>query len=208
MSPRMEVVARQPQLEVALISSQGGGYPRHTHEEYVLSANLSGQERIWFDGKEQEVAPGQVTLYNPLTMQASTFGEDTRFISLHLSQERVKSLLDEAGLLPGQSPPAFMEGVHQIPALFHAILDLHRHPSANQREEALVRLLAALQRSSDPAPRLLQGGCPNCLTTCATTSARRSAWMIFARWPAAPNSTWFAAFSRRCTFRPSTISTS
>ena len=27
MSPRMEVVARQPQLEVALISSQGGGYP-------------------------------------------------------------------------------------------------------------------------------------------------------------------------------------
>ena len=163
MSPRMEVVARQPQLEVALISSQGGGYPRHTHEEYVLSANLSGQERIWFDGKEQEVVPGLVTLYNPLTMQASTFGEDTRFISLHLSQERVKSLLDEAGLLPGQSSPAFMEGVHQIPTLFDAILDLHRHPSANQREEALVRLLAALQRSSDPAPRLLQGRLPQLL---------------------------------------------
>ncbi|MGY6038418.1 helix-turn-helix domain-containing protein [Aeromonas sp. AE23HZ002T15] len=163
MSPRMEVVARQPQLELALISSQGGGYPRHTHEEYVLSANLSGCEHIWFDGREQVVEPGQVTLYNPLTMQASRFEGETRFISLHLGTEWVSDLLGEAGLLLGRTAPAFQEGVHNNQTLFNALLALHRSPSANQQEEGLVRLLAVLQRIAPPHPKLLQGRLPQLL---------------------------------------------
>jgi hypothetical protein len=50
-------------------------YPKHSHQEYILSANLSGVERIWLNGKTSFVQSGQVTCYNPESIQSSTFAE-------------------------------------------------------------------------------------------------------------------------------------
>jgi hypothetical protein len=52
---------------------------------YVISANLTGVEEIWLVGKTAYVESGQVTLYNPGTIQASRFdSQSVDFISVYM----------------------------------------------------------------------------------------------------------------------------
>ncbi|WP_168199590.1 AraC family ligand binding domain-containing protein [Pantoea sp. CCBC3-3-1] len=61
------------------------------HDEYVISANLSGIEEIWLAGKTSNVESGQVILYNPGTIQTSRFdNKDVEFISIHPPQSVLK----------------------------------------------------------------------------------------------------------------------
>ncbi|MGL9734025.1 MAG: AraC family ligand binding domain-containing protein [Symbiopectobacterium sp.] len=38
-------------------------FPRHTHDEYVISANLNGVEYVWLDGNTFDVDPQMVVTY-------------------------------------------------------------------------------------------------------------------------------------------------
>ncbi|NER64923.1 AraC family transcriptional regulator, partial [Pseudomonas sp. MAFF212427] len=128
-------------VESSWVKASAAQFPRHTHDEYVLGANLGGHEQIWLDGRNLDVAPGQVTLYNPLAVQASQFGpQGVEYISLHLAPEALARVTGDSHLAH------FEQGVFDQPALYRAIVDfahLARFQPARQ-EEALLALLAQL----------------------------------------------------------------
>ncbi|TDF83771.1 AraC family transcriptional regulator [Pseudomonas sp. H9] len=141
----MENLTCFERIECAKVNARATRYPKHTHEEYVISANLSGVERIWYNGKQQEVHAGEVTLYNPMTVQASAFCEKgAQFISVHLDGQQVRSILDPTTSANGL--PTFQEGVIQNSALFRSILDLYAQLGSGDRDEALLVLLSELSR--------------------------------------------------------------
>lgn len=52
-------------------SAAPAAFGKHTHDAMVISANLSGGESLWLDGRRFEAGPGDVTLYMPGQVQAS-----------------------------------------------------------------------------------------------------------------------------------------
>ncbi|MEE4882695.1 AraC family transcriptional regulator [Pseudomonas alliivorans] len=147
MTPIIEALSKQSFAECSLVSAHDAEFPRHTHEEYVISANLSGSERIWYDGRSQDVQPGQVTLYNPMTVQSSLFDSTgARFISVHLDAAHVASVFGEV------QGPLFDEGALKDDALFNAIVTLHAANDASRREEAPYELLAELSKFRGEGP--------------------------------------------------------
>ena len=130
-------------------------FERHTHDEYVLGANLWGNERIWLDGRTLEVPVGAITLYNPLAVQASEFAsEGVEYISLHLAPAALERVARENNLKHFSGSPCFEQGVLQDPGLYRAIVDFAGvdHNQAAEREEALLALLGQLlERPTGPA---------------------------------------------------------
>lgn len=145
MSPNIEALSRVRFAECSLVSACDADYPRHTHEEYVVSANLAGRERIWYDGRSGEALANQVTIYNPMTVQSSRFcSAGARFISVHLDAQHVRTVFREnGGALHG---PLFEEGVFNDPALFKSITALHFARLPGLREDALYGMLDELFR--------------------------------------------------------------
>ncbi|WLG82422.1 AraC family transcriptional regulator [Pseudomonas cucumis] len=143
----MEHVSNHSFAEFSKMYAAGTHYPKHTHEEYVISANLTGHERIWFDGKSQEVGPNQITLYNPLTIQSSEFcPTGTHFMSIHLDARQVRTVLAENDALGNRDQPIFHEGVITDSALLSAIREFEKAPQPDEQEERLVRLLIEMTR--------------------------------------------------------------
>lgn len=142
-------------VEASWVKAQAASFPRHTHDEYVLSANLQGDEHIWLDGRSLDVNPGQVTVYNPLAVQGSAFGPSgVEYISLHLAPQALARVIAENNLDHPNGCPSFDQGVLQHPGLFQAIVDFARvrAQSPEEDEEALINLLNQLleQPSSTP----------------------------------------------------------
>ncbi|MFS2225888.1 AraC family transcriptional regulator [Pantoea sp. B65] len=109
-------------IECSRIRAENDAFPRHWHDEYVISANLSGTEEIWLDGKTASVSPGQITLYNPAAVQASRFGKQrVEFVSVHLPQSLLQTLVSQHNLRSSSAAPVLREGVFSNPALFTAI---------------------------------------------------------------------------------------
>ena len=48
-------------IECSRVRARNSGFPKHLHNEYVISANLTGIEEIWLAGKTAYVKSGQVT---------------------------------------------------------------------------------------------------------------------------------------------------
>lgn len=145
MSPVMEHLIKHESVECSKIKAVGSKYPKHTHEEYVISANLSGHERIWFNGQYQDVFPNQITIYNPLTIQASEFSpRGAQFLSVHLNAQKISSVLDDGSKT--QALPTFREGVACDGALFKSILGLYESSHSIQQEEALLVFIGELTR--------------------------------------------------------------
>lgn len=148
----LEHLTRIAHIECSKVTAQNTGYPKHTHEEYVISANLRGHERIWFDGRQQQVSPGQVTLYNPMTIQASEFtAEGVQFISLHLDAQTLHSALSETAST--HALPILHEGALSDTALFGAITGLYQCLDTLDVEEALLSLVSELARLTTSAAR-------------------------------------------------------
>lgn len=141
------------QLELSWVHAQGSAsFARHTHDEYVLGANLRGAEQIWLDGRELAVPARRVTLYNPLAVQASTFGPDgVEYISLHLATDTLRQVIGDNNLRSTDQPPAFEQGILEHPGLFAALLDLAR-ADAGEREQALLLLVAHLLEQPTATP--------------------------------------------------------
>jgi AraC family chemosensory pili system transcriptional regulator ChpD len=58
-------------IEIARLDCSGHSFAPHFHDEFVVSLNLKGDERIKLDGKALEADEGAVTLYNPSQVQSS-----------------------------------------------------------------------------------------------------------------------------------------
>ncbi|MAM89526.1 MAG: AraC family transcriptional regulator [unclassified Hahellaceae] len=122
-------------------------YPKHTHEEYIVSANLRGFEKIWVDGRVEVVPAGYVTVYNPMTLQSSQFcHEGVDFISLHINAEAFRQVLKEYNLSSRDQYPALHQGAYRNDIVFKAITDyfLSVEDSREGREESLLWLLSTL----------------------------------------------------------------
>ncbi|MET1079920.1 MAG: AraC family transcriptional regulator [Pseudomonas sp.] len=76
-------------VEVARFDGQGQRFAKHSHEEFVISANLLGHERVWLDGRNFDADAGTLTTYNPGQIQGGGVaeGQPWRFVSLYLPPE-------------------------------------------------------------------------------------------------------------------------
>lgn len=109
-------------MECSRVSACNAGFPKHLHDEYVISANLTGVEEIWLAGKTAYVKSGQVTLYNPGTIQASRFdSQSVNFFSVHMPQSIMKLLADEDNLRSDSHVPVLREGIIENRRLFNAL---------------------------------------------------------------------------------------
>ena len=135
-------------IECSRVIARDDEFPRHSHDEYVVSANLSGIEEIWLSGKTLTVNSGQVTLYNPCTIQSSGFEQQSvEFISIHLPQSVIKTLVGQENLGSHSHAPLFREGVLNDQRLFNAICrfaDSALGDNPNQQQQELLLLCAEL----------------------------------------------------------------
>lgn len=92
-------IRRLPGVEIAYLDGTGHSFPKHSHDEFVIGANIVGRESIWLDGKSLDASIDEVTVVNPGQLQASEAGgRDWRFISLYVDPEAAWRL---AGVRPG-----------------------------------------------------------------------------------------------------------
>ncbi len=68
-------LARLGDLEVASSSVAGQQFDKHSHDEFVIGANLLGEERIWLDGRSFSAGVGAITTYNPGEIQGGGAAE-------------------------------------------------------------------------------------------------------------------------------------
>ncbi|WP_343463313.1 AraC family transcriptional regulator [Pantoea sp.] len=124
-------------IEYSRVSASASRFPRHWHDEYVICANLSGREAIWLEGRELEAVAGQVTVYNPGSIQSSCFSTaPVHFISVHLPQTLLGNAVTQLGLQSRAQPPRLREGVIADPSLFRALCGVDA--AARARNEAVL----------------------------------------------------------------------
>ncbi|RVX44843.1 AraC family transcriptional regulator [Nonomuraea polychroma] len=58
--------------QLAVVRPASGGFPRHSHDDYVISTNLCGREAVRLDRASFEVDLDEVTVYNPGQVQSCT----------------------------------------------------------------------------------------------------------------------------------------
>ncbi|MBK1660787.1 helix-turn-helix transcriptional regulator [Paracraurococcus ruber] len=148
-----QTLLRRPGFEAAVIEATGAGatFPRHTHDDFVIAANIEGAERIWLDGRWLEAAAGDVTAYDPGALQASQgmagAGSRWRFVSLYAEPAFVAQALG----LP--APPPLGAPVRRDPVLLRRFAELGRMIAGpdgtedgaedGRAEEIAVAILAA-----------------------------------------------------------------
>lgn len=146
-------------MEVARLQAQAAArFPRHTHAEYVVGANLSGSEQIWVDGREFTANAHSVTVYNPEAVQASTFDTTTGsadFVSLYIEPQRLATVAAENGWRTRAVAPELNQGAFSNAAVLQAILACYRaarQPLEGDVETAMLELTAALLANGATCP--------------------------------------------------------
>ena len=131
------ILLRTPLLELARITASASGFPRHTHDEYVISANLAGQEAVWLEGQSFTVSPDMLTIYPPQAVQSSRSLSDEGWDCLSL-------YVDPAafGALFNCRPPDLPSHLQQPD--FASQLKYIARLDTSLREEAIVQLLQGL----------------------------------------------------------------
>ncbi|WP_178386159.1 AraC family ligand binding domain-containing protein, partial [Pseudomonas aeruginosa] len=135
-------------LEVASASLAGHRFEKHSHDEFVISANLCGLEDVWLDGRTFQADSGDLTLYNPGQIQGGGVrdGQPWRFASLYLPAAELASSLDLSSVefdRPLLRNPALGR---ELAASIEALLASDRFARERGEErllEFLGRLLAA-----------------------------------------------------------------
>ncbi len=146
------IIFRNRLLEVATVESPTGAFPKHTHDEFVISANVSGHEQVWLDGKSFDVGPSTVTTYNPGQLQASTCVSDValRCVSLYVHADGFRQYFDR--------PHEFDRACLDNAPLSRQLLGLGNGITDGDAEEACLLLLSCLMRGTT-ARRLAPGRC-------------------------------------------------
>jgi AraC family transcriptional regulator, chemosensory pili system protein ChpD len=139
---------RNSLLELGCVCVSTGSIPKHTHDEFVVSANLNGHERVWIDGKTFEADTHTLTTYNPGEIQSShLLGTDVwRCASLYIR------------------PAAFEEYFHSSfefakpsvarPDLTRKLISIASDPAGPEIEERCVSLLHSLSEAMSGTTRL------------------------------------------------------
>lgn len=111
-------------MSLAVLSPESGGFPRHSHDEYVLSVNVTGVEKVRLDRITFEAGTEDVTVYNPGQVQSCTTetsdGANWSCVSLYLHPDGLRELT-------GGALPEFSKPVVRAPALRAALLRAARH---------------------------------------------------------------------------------
>lgn len=140
-------------IECSRVCAISTSYPKHTHEEYIISANLKGIERIWVDNKDYVVPAGYVTVYNPMAIQSSQFCSDgVEFISLHINPETIKKVAIDNNIVHRDSYPLLQQGALKNEQIFRAIQECYStaRSSSEYKEESILWLLATLLEEDKP----------------------------------------------------------
>lgn len=152
---KMAELYRAGGIEVArLQANEDACFPRHTHAEYVISANVSGCEHIWLDGKEFTALGRTVSAYNPNAVQSSSFDQRAgcaEFISLYIEPNALSDVARENGWLSSATAPELAQGVFNCDELYELILDFYRAIQQTNNvaaDAAFVELSATLLESS------------------------------------------------------------
>lgn len=115
-----------------------------------------GVEEIWLSGKTTYVKRGQVTLYNPGTIQASFFdSQSVEFVSVHLPQSVVKALADEENSRNDREAPVLQEGIINNSRLFDTVCRFAtsaRHKERIEQEQELILLCGELLEKPNVLP--------------------------------------------------------
>lgn len=142
---RLVQLGDQPGFEVASATLGGHSFERHSHDEFVISANLHGEERVWLDGHSFDAGPGTLTSYNPGQIQGGGVaeGQPWRFVSLYVAPDQLADIL-------GLQRLEFERPAQRLPMLAVAMADavervLGEDAFVRQRgEERLTLLLAEI----------------------------------------------------------------
>ncbi|WP_199104287.1 AraC family transcriptional regulator [Aquitalea sp. ASV11] len=139
------ILLRTPLLELARITASASGFPRHTHDEYVISANLGGHEQVWLEGESFVVSPDMLTIYPPQAVQSSHSLSDAGWdcLSLYVDPAAFGQLFD--------CPPPDLPSHLQQPVFARQLKHIARL-EASLREEAIVQLLQTLLDGRAAAP--------------------------------------------------------
>ncbi|EQL44536.1 transcriptional regulator [Pseudomonas aeruginosa VRFPA03] len=137
-------------LEVASASLAGHRFEKHSHDEFVISANLCGLEDVWLDGRTFQADSGDLTLYNPGQIQGGGVrdGQPWRFASLYLPAAELASSLDLSSVefdRPLLRSPALGR---ELAASIEALLASDRF-ARERGEERLLEFLGA-ERLAEP----------------------------------------------------------
>ncbi|MBA9005336.1 helix-turn-helix domain-containing protein [Thermomonospora cellulosilytica] len=171
--------------QVAVVRPASGGFARHSHDEYVISVNLRGLERVRLDGSSFEVGTEEVTVYNPGQVQSCTTRtpDRTKFacVSWYVPPSLVESLtggarvdferpalraphlrarlLDAARILWAPSPEAEL-AEERLTLVLLELLDLGARPrpvaGPAPGDARIVRVLDRLRADLSSAPRLAE----------------------------------------------------
>lgn len=84
--PERMRLARIGGLEVCSTQACGQQFDKHSHDEFVIGANLLGEEQVWLDGRTFSAAAGAITTYNPGEIQGggAREGQPWRYVSLYV----------------------------------------------------------------------------------------------------------------------------
>jgi AraC family chemosensory pili system transcriptional regulator ChpD len=86
--------------QLTVVRPPSGSFPRHSHDEYVISVNLCGLERVRLDRTSFDVNLDEFTVYNPGQVQSCTtqVPPDTSFaaVSWYVPPTVVESLTGDA----------------------------------------------------------------------------------------------------------------
>lgn len=138
-------LARLGELEVASSCVPGQHFEKHSHDEFVIGANLVGAERVWLDGRTFEAGVGAITTYNPGEIQGggAREGQPWRYVSLYVPAGQLAESL-------GRQQLQFERPLQQAPALAaelaHAVEGCLSGDSLwrERGEEALILLLGRI----------------------------------------------------------------
>lgn len=145
-------------IEVASSDGHGQRFDKHSHDEFVISANLFGNEQVWLDGRSFAADAGTITTYNPGQIQGGGVdeGQPWHFVSLYIAPD---VLADGLGLpqlefaQPERHLPALAQHMAQVVSGSLSEDDFARE----RAEERLLLLLgeiarAAVVRLPEPTP--------------------------------------------------------
>lgn len=136
-------------FEVACSELSGHRFDKHSHDEFVLSANLRGIEQVWLDGRTFEAGAGDLTLYNPGQIQGggAADGQPWRFVSLYLPETALAEALGLPRVAFDRPLLHHPQLALELTAAVEQVLDAD--PFLGERgEERLTLLLGALAQAA------------------------------------------------------------
>ena len=136
---------RDAWFELALLTN-GRSFPRHTHDEFVISANLSGLETVWLDGETFVATNDMVTTYNPNQLQGSDNAFDRwQCASLYVHPQAFEHYFHQTFRFSrGWNPSSQLAS--ELKQLVTSDLD------DSTRQERIILLLAGLMENQHPMP--------------------------------------------------------